>query len=358
MSAPVRLAVLGFGLIGREHVRRIVEEPEAKLVAIVEPDPAARAAAEGVGVPTLTSLEALLDRRLAEAVVLATPTALHAPQAIACLEAGLPVLVEKPLADTLEAGARIVETAGRTGVPVLVGHHRRHSPWIRAAKEVIEKGTLGRIGLVDALTWLAKPESYFAPEWRRRRGAGPVLTNLVHVIDDLRNLVGEIVEVQAFASSSLRGFDTEDTAVAVLRFDGGALGTVSVSDATVAPWSWEHGSGENAWFPNAGEPCYRIGGARASLALPQLELWRHQGDAGWTAPLERLRRTVAPADPLALELRHFCAVARGTERPVLDAQGGLATLAATLAVLDAAQSRGPVFPTQRSHVQREREQHL
>jgi predicted dehydrogenase len=342
--ARIGIAVVGFGLIGREHVRRVREEPQARLAAIVEPDPSAAAAAADCGVPVVSSLEELLAERVAEAVILATPTALHAEQAVTCLEAGLPVLVEKPLAHDLAAGRRIVEASERTGVPVLVGHHRRHSLWIRAAKAEIERGTLGRILLVDALTWFAKPEPYFAAEWRRRKGAGPVLTNLVHVIDDLRNLVGEIVEVRAVASNALRGFETEDTAVALLRFENGALGTLSASDGVVSPWSWEHGSGESHWFPRAGEACYRIGGTRASLALPGLALWRHEGDGGWMAPFECLRRTIAEADPLELELRHFCAVVAGREPPVLDAPGGLATLAATLAVLEAAERDRPVVP--------------
>ena len=346
--ARIGIAVVGFGLVGREHVRRVREEPQARLAAIVEPDPSAAAAAAECGVPVVASLEELLARRLAEAVILATPTALHAEQAVACLETGLPVLVEKPLAHDLAAGRRIVEASERTGVPVLVGHHRRHSPRIRTAKAEIERGTLGRILLVDALTWFAKPEPYFAPDWRRRKGGGPVLTNLVHVIDDLRNLVGEIVEVRAVASNALRGFETEDTAVALLRFESGALGTLSVSDGVASPWSWEHGSGESPWFPRAGEACYRIGGTRASLALPGLELWWHERDGGWMAPFACLRRTVAEADPLALELRHFCAVAEGRERPVLDARGGLATLAATLAVLEAAERDRPVVPAFRT----------
>ncbi len=333
----VAIAVVGYGLIGREHVRRVIEEPEARLAAIVEPEPGAATAAACFGKPVLASLDELLERRLADGVVLATPSQLHAEQAIACIEAGLPVLVEKPVTDGIEAGRRLVAAAEARGVPVLVGHHRRHSPWIRAAKALIAEGALGRILLVDALTWLAKPEPYFAPAWRRRKGAGPVLTNLVHVIDDLRNLVGEIDEVRAVASNALRGFETEDTAAALLRFANGALGTVSVSDAIAAPWSWEHGSGESRWFPRAGEPCLRIGGSRASLALPGLELWRHIGDEGWMAPFENLRRTVLEEDPLTLEIRHFCRVVRRDEPPVLDARGGLATLAATLALLEAAE---------------------
>ncbi len=342
--ARIPVAVVGYGLIGREHVRRMRDEPAVELTAIVEPDSTAAAAARATGVPVLASLEELLGARLARGVILATPTPLHAPQAIACLEAGVPVLVEKPLADTVEAGVRLVETAERCRVPVLVGHHRRHSPWIRAAKAILERGELGRILAVDALTWLAKPEPYFAPPWRRRKGAGPVLTNLVHVIDDLRNLVGEILEVRAVTSNALRGFETEDTAAALLSFEGGALGTVSVSDGIAAPWSWEHGSGENRWFPRVGEPCYRLGGTRASLALPGLQLWRHRDDRGWMAPVERLSWTVEEDDPLSREIRHFAAVVDGREPPVLDARGGLATLAATLAVLVSAECGAAVRP--------------
>ncbi|MDW8125054.1 MAG: Gfo/Idh/MocA family oxidoreductase [Geminicoccaceae bacterium] len=344
MKRPVRLAVAGFGLIGREHAARIRACAEAELAAVVEPDPNAQERAAELGVPVFERLEACLRARAAEAVILATPTDLHAEQALACLEAGVPVLVEKPLAHDLPAARRVVEAAARTKVPVLVGHHRRHSPWIRAAKELLDAGVLGRILLVDALTWLAKPDDYFAPPWRRRKGGGPVLTNLVHVVDDLRNLVGEIEEVAAFASNAHRGFETEDTAVALLRFAGGALGTISVSDAVAAPWSWEHGAGENPWFPRAGEPCYRLGGTRASLALPGLVLWRHCEDGHWMSPFELVRRTVREDDPLALELRHFCRVVRGEEPPVLDAEGGFRTLSATLAVLRSAERGAPVRP--------------
>lgn len=340
----VRLAVVGYGLIGKEHVRRVLGEAEARLVAIVEPAPAAAARAAAHGAPVLASLEELLERRLADGVVLATPSTLHVPQAIACLEAGLPVLVEKPVADTVEAGRRLVAVAEASGVPVLVGHHRRHSAWIGAAKALLADGAIGRVTTCDALTWHGKPDSYFAPEWRRRPGAGPVLTNLVHVIDDLRNLLGEIVEVRGLASSAVRGHAVEDSAAALLRFASGALGTVSVSDCAAAPWSWEHAAGESGWFPTAGEACYRIAGTRGALALPGLDLWRHAGDAGWMAPFVHERRPVPVVDPLAVELRHFCAVVRGSERPLLDARGGLATLAATLAVLEAARLGTAVTP--------------
>ena len=173
--ARVALAVVGHGLIGREHVRRVLGEEAARLAAVVEPEPSRAAEAARHGAPVLASLEELLARRLAQGVILATPSPLHVPQAIACIEAGLPVLVEKPVADTIAAGKLLVQFAEARSIPVLVGHHRRHSAWIRAAKALLADGAIGRITTCDALTWHGKPEAYFAPEWRRRAGAGPAL---------------------------------------------------------------------------------------------------------------------------------------------------------------------------------------
>ena len=92
------------------------------------------------------------------------------------------------------------------GVPVLVGHHRRHNPRIKAVREMIAKGQIGQLTAVVGLWLLKKPDSYFDVAWRREPGGGPILINLVHDIDDLRFICGEIVEVQALTSNSARGF--------------------------------------------------------------------------------------------------------------------------------------------------------
>ena len=91
------------------------------------------------------------------------------------------------------------------------------------------------------------------------------------MIDDLRNLCGDVVGVQALQASAVRGFPVEDTAAMLLRFRNGALGTVSISDTVAAPWSWELTSGENKAYPRTDEFCYLIGGTEGSISIPRLE---------------------------------------------------------------------------------------
>jgi predicted dehydrogenase len=300
------------------------------------------ATADPVVTADFADYRAMLAKVKPEAVVIATPNALHVPMGLACAEAGIAMLVEKPIADTVEAANRLVEAADRAGVALLVGHHRRHNPIVEKAREIVQGGQLGRLNTVAALFLLQKPADYFDVAWRRDAGGGPLLINLIHDVDNLRFICGEITEVQAMTSSAERGFDVEDSAVVTLRFAGGALGTATVSDAVAAPWSWEVTSGENPMYPRQQENCYLFCGTEASLALPALELWSYEGKRGWHAPLSRERLEVAHEDPLVRQLRHFCRVVRGEEKSRISGADATRTLAATLAIHEAAASRRPV----------------
>lgn len=340
MSAgrPVRIAVLGAGQIGRQHIQRILAEPMAALHAVVDPSEAGGEAARGSGVAWFPDFEALMRAGSPDALLIATPNKLHVEQGLAAVAAGLPALVEKPIADDIAEATRLVEAAERAGVPLLVGHHRRHNPLIARAREVIASGRLGRLVAVHGFFWLLKPDDYFDVPWRRRIGAGPRLMNMIHDIDLLRHLCGEIAAVQAFEDRSIRGNEVDETTVVSLRFAGGALGTLTISDTVVAPWSWEQSSGENAAYPLAGENCYFIAGVRGSLAIPRLDLWSNEGRQGWMEPF-RCERLVAPRqDPLALQIAHFCKVARGEEQPLVSGREGLMTLRAVAAIARAAAS--------------------
>jgi len=123
-----------------------------------------------------------------------------------------------------------------------------------------------------------------------------------------------------------------------MRFGNGALGTITLSDAVAAPWSWEITSGEASRYPQRPENCYLFAGTEGSLAVPRLELWRYAGDTGWFAPLSCERLEVVPEDPQARQLRHFCRVVRGEEAPLITGLDATRTLAVTLAVREAAQT--------------------
>ena len=147
----------------------------------------------------------MLDEVTPEGVIIATPNDLHVPLSLTCVERGIPVLVEKPVADTVEAARSLAKASESAGVPVLVGHHRRHSPIIRKARKIVQSGALGELVALSALFLVHKPDGYFQAAWRRRAGGGPVLINLIHDMDSLRFLAGEITSVQAVTSNRQRG---------------------------------------------------------------------------------------------------------------------------------------------------------
>lgn len=336
--SPVKIAIMGAGLIGRRHAAHVMAQPGAALSAIVDPAPAGRAFAEEIGAAWYPTFDAIPASARPDGAIIATPNQLHVENGLELVAAGVPLLVEKPIADSVAGARKLVSAAEQAKVPLLVGHHRRYNPMIRKAREVIAAGRLGRVLTLSGQFWLMKPDGYFAAEWRRQEGAGPILLNLIHDIDLFRHLCGEIVSVQAQSSRAVRGNPAEETAVALLRFANGALGTINASDTVVSPWSWELTAGENPMYPRQEQSCYQIGGTHGSLTIPQLELWSHPDKRGWEEPLRRERIPFVPEDPLQAQIRHFCAVIRGAEAPLMSGREGLAALAVIEAVKQAARS--------------------
>ncbi len=318
-----RIGVVGVGLIGQRHAQAVHRSSTGVLSAVVDPSPVAAEFAEQLGVRCFTNLDQLLDSGLVDGVVLSTPNEFHVQQALDCIAAKLPVLVEKPLAVDLAGARAIVNASESAGIAVLTGHHRRHNPLISRARQLISEGALGRITAVQATTWFYKPDDYFNVGWRTQPGAGPVYLNLIHDIDMLRHLCGEIVQVQAMESSSIRGHAVEDTAVILLRFDHGALGTLSVSDCTVSPWSWEFTSRENPAFPVTNELCCQIGGTQGSLAIPDLSLWQYPQKVGWMEPISALKQPFAMQDPLIRQIDQLVSVIKEEEAPLVSARDGM-----------------------------------
>lgn len=338
MKPPIALSVAGYGLVGRRHVAAIAQVRGVEVVSVVDPDPSVRAQAEADGHASHASLEACLESGNVDGVILATPNALHVEQALACVVAGCPVLIEKPIATRSSEAEGVVAMAAARGVPILVGHHRRHNPLIHRAREIIENGQIGQIRAVQATCWFYKPDAYFdqAP-WRRQAGAGPISVNLVHDVDLLRYLCGDVATVRAVARPAARGGETEDVASALLEFTNGAIGTVTVSDSIVAPWSWEMTSAEYPIYPRTAESCYLIGGSEASLSLPDLRVWSHAAGArDWWTPITATAEIRDATDPLVNQIAHFADVIRGEAEPLVTGEEGLRTLKVIEAIQQAA----------------------
>ena len=322
-----RIAVVGAGLIGQRHAKLIQTGADATLSAIVDPTDAARAFAGEIGAPWFPSITDLLASDRPGGLIIATPNQLHVDHGLQAVKAGLPALIEKPIADSVAAAEKLVSAAEAAKVPLLIGHHRRHNPLIADAKAKITSGALGRLVAVNAMFWLYKPDDYFDVEWRRKPGAGPVYINLIHDIDLLRWLVGEVAAVRAVQSSAARGHEVEDTAAAILTFDNGAIGTITASDSIVGPWSWEQTAGENPAYPETDQHCYLIGGTKGSLSLPNGEVWAQDDPRSWWRDFQRSGPAARSGeDPLVRQIAHFCDVIRGQASPLVSGSEGLQTL--------------------------------
>lgn len=319
----VRISVVGAGLIGSRHAQVAAIVPGVTLSSVVDPTEAGRTVAALHDVSCFSSLQQMIKDDRPDGIILATPNHLHVENALECVDAGIPALVEKPLATDLAGAQRIVQAGESSGVSLMTGHHRRHNPLIRKAKEIIDSGKLGKVTAAQGTTWFFKPDEYFETEWRTRKGAGPVYINLIHDIDMLRHLCGEVVSVHAMESNAVRGNEVEETAVILLRFENGALGTVNVSDAVVAPWSWELTARENPIYPATNEVCYQVGGTEGSLSLPNLAFWSNESNRSWWEPITSTKFSFDLEDPLVCQMKQFAAVIKGEEQPLVSAHEGL-----------------------------------
>jgi predicted dehydrogenase len=344
-ASPVHIAVIGAGLIGQRHIQHIVDEPRCRLAGVVDPSPQAKALAERAGSIYYSDVAAFLKKGDAEGVIIATPNEIHASIGVQCAKAGLHLLVEKPIDSDLHAAADLVDTAQKAGVKVLVGHHRRFNPYIEATKQIIDDGKLGTVSAVSVLWTVLKPPSYFNVVWRRGPGGGPVLINLIHDIDNLRYLFGDITRIYAESSNAIRRYPVEDTAVITIRFHSGVLGTVVTSDAVASPYNFESATGENPIVCTAGQDCYRIFGTEATLNFPEMRLWRYtgEGEQGWSDPISHEHAVVEQSIPLERQLQHFCDVMRNGVASRCSGEEAIKTLEATMAVRDSVRTGAPII---------------
>ena len=236
---PIGVAVLGAGRMGQTHIRNLAGIPDAHVVAVADPDPQAAAAGQALARAEhgfADPYEAIKAPGV-DAVVVVTPTSTHADLIETAARAGLAVWSEKPIALELAETARVVAVVRETGVPVQLGFMRRFDPGYAAAKARIEAGELGRIEQFRALS----RDTYPPPVEFLHHAGGIFLDMAVHDLDLARFLVGEVEEVHAWAAvlaePRFAEADDFDTALAILRFESGAMGVVET--ARHSPWGYD-----------------------------------------------------------------------------------------------------------------------
>lgn len=341
-----RIALAGLGVIGRKHALALADSTTCELAAVVDANPATATLAAEQGAAFHPSLEALFEGTEVDGVILATPNALHASQGIACAERGLHILVEKPFATDVDEAHALVEAGGKNNIRILTGHYRRFNTQVETAREIVRSGTIGNLIGVSAIWAMKKHDEYYTVDWRTQPGGGPILLNLIHDIDCLRWICGEITSVSAQTSNGTRGHAVEDTAAITLGFENGALGTILLSDAAPSPWAFEASTTENADFFHMDDCCYRFMGTKGAFDFPLMRIWTYPegAPARWDYPMAKTHRPVGPGKPLHAQVEHFGRVIRGEEEPRTGGADGARTLTATMAVFEAAESGTMVAP--------------
>jgi len=346
---PVRVGLIGGGLISAKHIEGSKNASSGNLVALCDVDPQRKALADELNIPFFTDYQEMITQADLEGVIDATPNQLHAEVGIACVQRGVHVLTEKPIASTLEEGNRLVEAVEQSGVNLLVGHHRRHFPLVRRAREIVQGGELGKLIGITVMWALMKPDGYFDVAWRSQKtGGGPILLNTIHEIDNLRFICGDVAQIHARVRRLVRTGEVEDTVAMNFEMASGALGMAFVSDTTPSPWSYELASGENSDYFKTDQNCYQFLGTKGSLSFPSMELWSHPhgSEIGWWEPLMRRSESVPYFAPFTAQFEHFCNVIRGREEPVINARDGLLTLATTMAIHESSETGRSVSPAE------------
>lgn len=239
---PFRAAIVGTGNIARNHarsLRTIAEETgEIELVAAADTDPGrlVEFTAEFGIEAGFPSAEALFAARKVDLVHICTPPGAHVPVALAALEAGSDVVVEKPATLTLAEFDQLIDAEKRTGKHVATVSQHRFGSGVRRLRELLRSGVAGRplLALCDT-TWF-RDQAYFDVEWRGRwetEGGGPTMGHGIHQIDLMLSVLGEWTEVSAVARQQARVMETEDLSLAHVTFANGAV--ASVVNSVVSP---------------------------------------------------------------------------------------------------------------------------
>jgi len=234
----IRFGLVGCGRISANHIGAIESHSErAELVAVCDVSPERlQAAASATGAAAYDSLDGLLAHDPpVDAVILATPSGLHAAEAIACAAAGRHVVTEKPMATHWRDGKAMVAACDTAGVHLFVVKQNRRNPTLQLVKRAMQKGRFGKVYMVNVNVFWNRPQSYYdSAAWRGtwEFDGGAFMNQASHYVDLLDWLIGPVESVQAYTATLGRNIQVEDTGVLSIRWRTGALGSMSVTMLT------------------------------------------------------------------------------------------------------------------------------
>lgn len=289
--SKIKFALIGCGSIATKHAEALMRTKETELVGVCDRDPVkARNFAAKYDVPWTMETQELLEKKGVEAVCICVPSGLHARMAIDAARAGKHVLIEKPLALSLEDADDIIQTCLQSGVKLGVVLQNRFKPAIIKLKKAVEAGDFGNLNHANAtVRWNRNQNYYKENPWRAnpKMGGGVLINQAIHNIDLMQWIMGPVDSVFAYTTNRPLGLQVEEVAVIVLTFQSGALGVIEATSA-VYPVSLEESLsvfGETGTAIISGKKAdhikvWNVGGLKESVSFTQSgELDNNSGHA-------------------------------------------------------------------------------
>jgi predicted dehydrogenase len=329
---PFRVAAVGLGRWARVIANGVRRSPKLELVACYTRDPASRAAfAQQYGCAAVDSFEALLADPSVEGVMVTTPNDVHAPLIVQAAEAGKHVFVEKPIANTLDDAARIVEACREQNVRLAVGHSARRLGGARKIGQMLADGALGRVSLIEASFSNDRALELTPDRWRwfkDKSPGGPLIRLAVHHIDTLHSLFGPIDTVSAQLKRLYSRAEVDDLALLICSFERGPLAYIGTSWSTAGIYTVNV-------YGTAGAVFYNV----------DFSTW-HSAETDAHSTLHFQARDSTQRQPISFEtidmyraeLEDWAEAARAGREPEIDGMGGASALAVVWAALESAES--------------------
>lgn len=234
MSKKMRFGIVGCGMIAGVHARAIEHIDGAELFGVADNSlAAANRFAQQHGVKAYADYSEMLSDENIDAVCICTPSFLHAEMAIEAMNAGKHVVVEKPMALDADSADEVIKVSDKTGKKLTVIYQLRYEDDIIKVKELVRQGAFGRITLCRlALNYYRSKEYYASSAWKgmiKYEGGGALMNQGIHGVDLMEYIMGDVKSVRGLAKTLVHNIEVEDTAVATVEFENGALGVITAS---------------------------------------------------------------------------------------------------------------------------------
>lgn len=319
-----RVALIGLGAMGRNHLRVLSDLEGVELAAVCDQDgKAVEAASLKHSVPGYRSWDDMLERERLDAAVVALPTGFHAQAGLAVLEHGLNVLIEKPIASSLDEGRKLVAAAKQAGKLLAVGHIERFNPAVKELQRRLAAGEIGRIYQIQARR--------LGPFPARIRDVGVVVDLATHDVDVMHHLAAsEVLRLYAETEQRIHT-DHEDILNALLKFDSGVLGVLQVNWLTPTKIRELSVLGERGMFV-----CNYLTQDLTLFKNAEVSALPGAGQPKAVIEGESVTFPIVSGEPLKLELQAFVQAVRGERDLEVDGEAGLRALHLALSLVTSA----------------------